>query len=410
MLPLPARLINSLGVRVFTNSSEQALIRSWPQLTHPDRSGYPRPARRRQPTIPMIGLVNYAIEPHSVELREVPIPEIGEDDVLLKVQAVSVCGSDLHQYTGKQSWKVNYPVVLGHEFAGNIAKLGNRVRGFKEGDRVASETAAILPSDSAYIRQGLYNLDPKRLGFGYGVDGAMTPFVKVPARCLHHVPDLLPLEKAALTEPCCVAYNAVCVNSHIRPGDTVAVIGPGPIGLLCAAMAKLSGAGHLDRSSAFLPTPSDSKTAQQIGADTILGAQGEDVAEWTRNFGDGYGFDLVLDAAGVSASLNLALDIVRPAGQITKVGWGPQPLNFSLDPLVQKAVTLQGSFSHNWTVWEKVLSLLASGKIDLTHVINRVSPLTEWHEAFEEMHTGQIVKGGAAAMTPHCNGSGTPQR
>ena len=340
----------------------------------------------------MVGLVNYAQEPHSVELRELPIPEIDEEDVLFKVQSVGICGSDLHQYTGKQSWKVNYPVVLGHEFAGSIAKLGSRVHGFKEGDRVVSETAALLPPDSAFIRQGLYNLDPKRLGFGYGVNGAMAPYVKVPARCLHHVPASLSLEQASLTEPCCVAYNAVCVNSRVRPGDTIAVIGPGPIGLLCAAMAKLSGAGHL----IVVGIPADAKRleiARRIGADTILGAQGDDVAEWVRNFGDGNGLDLVIDAAGVSASLKLALDIVRPAGQITKVGWGPQPLNFSLDQLVQKAVTLQGSFSHNWSIWEKVLSLLASGKIDLKPILNRISPLNEWRETFEEMHSGAIVKG-----------------
>jgi L-iditol 2-dehydrogenase len=92
----------------------------------------------------MVGLVNYAMEPHSVELRELPVPGIGEEDVLFKVQAVGICGSDLHQYTGKQSWKVNYPVVLGHEFAGYVAKVGGRVDGFKEGDRVVSETAALL--------------------------------------------------------------------------------------------------------------------------------------------------------------------------------------------------------------------------------------------------------------------------
>jgi L-iditol 2-dehydrogenase len=340
----------------------------------------------------MVGLVNYAKEPHSVELRELPVPEIGEEDVLFKVQAVAICGSDLHQYTGKQSWTVNYPVVLGHEFAGLVAELGNRVKGFKEGDRVVSETAAMLPPDSAFIRQGLYNLEPKRLGFGYGVNGAMAPFVRVPARCLHHVPAKLTLEKAALTEPCSVAYNAVCVNSRIRPGDTIAVIGPGPIGLLCAAMAKLSGAGHL----IVIGIPADAKrleVAKRIGADTVLGAQGENVTEWVKNFGDGYGVDLVVDAAGVSPSLKLGLDIVRPAGQITKVGWGPQPLNFSLDQLVQKAVTLQGSYSHNWLIWEKVLFLLSSGKIDLDPFLSRISPLSEWREVFEEMHSGAIVKG-----------------
>src|ERR1019366_226567 len=135
------------------------------------------------------------------------------------------------------------------------------------------------------------------------------------------------------------------------------------------------------------------KVAKKLGADFALGAGGENIAEWVKGFGDGFGFDLVIDAAGVSAALKLALDIVRPAGQITKVGWGPQPLNFSLDPLVQKAATLQGSFSHNWLIWEKVLSLLASGKIDLGPILNRISPLNQWHEAFEEMHSGVIVKG-----------------
>jgi L-iditol 2-dehydrogenase len=340
----------------------------------------------------MLGLVNYGKDPYSVEVRELSVPEIGEEDVLFKVEAVGICGSDLHQYAGKQSWPVNYPVVLGHEFAGFVAKAGSRVAGFKEGDRVVSETAAVLPSDSAFIRQGLYNLDPKRLGFGYGVDGAMAPYVRVPARCLHAVPSGLDFEKAALTEPCSVAYNAICVNSHIRPGDSVAIIGPGPIGLLCVMMAKLCGAGHI----AVVGIPADARrlaVARTIGADTTLGEHGEDTLQWVKNFGDGYGLDLIVDAAGVSASLKLALDMVRPAGQITKVGWGPQPLNFSLDPLVQKAVTLQGSFSHNWPIWEKVLSLLATGKLDLEPVLNRVSPLSEWHEAFEEMHSGAIVKG-----------------
>ena len=101
----------------------------------------------------------------------------------------------------------------------------------------------------------------------------------------------------------------------------------------------------------------------------------------------------MIDAAGVSATLKLAMDIVRPAGQITKVGWGPQPLNFSLDPLVQKAVTLQGSFSHNWPIWEKIIALLASKQLNLDLILNRVAALEEWHDSFEEMHSGKIVKG-----------------
>ena len=155
-------------------------------------------------------VVNYAPEKGSVEIREIGRPEIGEEDVLLEVANVGVCGSDLHQWTSDHSWPVNYPVVLGHEFAGHIAAIGSRVSGWKEGDRVVSETAAVINPDSPLTRAGLYNLDPGRKGFGYGVNGAMTKWVRVPARCLHLVPDKLPFEQACLTEPCCVAYQCCC--------------------------------------------------------------------------------------------------------------------------------------------------------------------------------------------------------
>ena len=191
----------------------------------------------------MTGLVQYALQPQAVELRELPVPELGDEDVLLRVGAVSVCGSDVHQYHNKQSWPVKVPVVLGHEFGGQVARIGARVRGFKEGDRVVSETAASICGQCLYCRTGEYNLCPQRSGFGYGTHGAMAEFVRVPERCLHHIPDSLPFERAALTEPCCVGYNAVVVKSRVRPGDVVVVLGPGPIGLIAAEMARISGAG-----------------------------------------------------------------------------------------------------------------------------------------------------------------------
>ncbi len=181
----------------------------------------------------------------AVELREVPVPEIGPADVLLKVGAASVCGSDVHQAYATHSWPVNIPVTLGHEFGGTIAASGREVTGFKEGDRVVSETAAVICGTCLMCRTGRYNLCPTRKGFGYGVNGAMAEYVKVPARCLHHVPDTLPFELACLTEPHCVAYNSMCGNATIKPGDSVVVLGPGPIGLLCARMAALSGANPL---------------------------------------------------------------------------------------------------------------------------------------------------------------------
>src|SRR5258706_635439 len=221
-------------------------------------------------------VVNYSSQKGSVEIREISKPEIGEEDVLLEVVNVGVCGSDLHQWTADNSWKVNYPVVLGHEFAGHIVELGSRVTNWKLGDKVVSETAAVINANSPLSRAGLYNLDPDRKGFGYGVNGAMTRFVKVPTRCLHLVPDHLPFEQACLTEPCCVAYNAVVNNSHIKPGDRVIVIGPGTIGILCAAMAKLCGAEvavtglETDRQRLII--------AKQYGCDVITG----DATEWAK--------------------------------------------------------------------------------------------------------------------------------
>ncbi len=339
----------------------------------------------------MAGVVQYDLKPHSVELRELPIPEIGEDQVLLEVGAVSVCGSDVHQYHGSQSWPVRTPVVLGHEFGGVVARAGNRVRGFKEGDRVVSETAASICGQCLYCRAGEYNICPQRKGFGYGIDGAMSNFVSVPERCLHHIPDSLPFERAALTEPCCVAYNCVAVKSKIKPGDTVVVLGPGPIGLLCAEMARINGAGTLIIAG-MSQDASRLEAAKALRVDHAINIQEVDLAEFVHSVGDGLGAHLVIDAAGASAALKTALDIVRPAGQITKVGWGPQPLNFSLDPLVQKAVTLQGSFSHTFQNWEQVVAMLAADQIDLKPVISRVAGLEDWKDCFDGMYDGTYVK------------------
>jgi len=330
-------------------------------------------------------VVNFAPEKGSVEIREIAVPIIGDDDVLLEVVNVGVCGSDLHQWTADHSWPVNYPVVLGHEFGGLIAALGKNVSVWKEGDRVVSETAAIINPNSPMSKTGLYNLDPDRKGFGYGVNGAMTRYVRVPARCLHRVPTHLSFEEACLTEPCCVAYNSVAVNSSVKPGDRVIVIGPGTIGILCAAVARICGA-----EVAVVGLESDKlrlDIAKQYGCETIIG----DATEWAKDR-DGLGADLIVDAAGASITLKMALQWVRPNGQITKVGWGPQPLGFSLDPLVQKNVTLKGSFSHNWPIWERVIALLASGSPNVKPIIGGVWAIDQWKEAFEKMHHGEVVK------------------
>lgn len=338
----------------------------------------------------MKALVNFSSEPGSVELRDLPVPQAGHGEVLLRVRAVGICGSDLHQFHGTQSWKVNWPVTLGHEFCGEVAALGPGVEDWAVGDRVTSETAARVCGRCALCRTGRYNLCPSRLGFGYGVDGAAAEYVVVRAPLLHRIPKVISWEEAAVTEPCSVAANAVLEQSNPRPGDVTVVLGPGPVGLLCTALLSLTHPTALivvgiarDASRLAL--------AAGYGATRTVVADQEDVGEIVQSVGDGLGADLVIDAAGVSGTLRTALDVVRPAGHITKVGWGREPLGFTLDPLIAKAATLQGSFSHTWATWERVLHLLGTRALDVRPLV-RTYPLAAWHEALMEMESGAVAK------------------
>jgi L-iditol 2-dehydrogenase len=338
----------------------------------------------------MSAVVHYALEPGAVELREIAVPEIADDQVLLRVGAVSVCGSDVHQARNTHSWPVNVPVVLGHEFGGTVEKVGRAVHGAKEGDRVVSETAAQICGECVLCRTGRYNLCPSRKGFGYGIDGAMAQWVKVPGRCLHHIPDTLPFDIACLSEPHAVAYNAMCVNSTIRPGDAVVVLGPGPIGLLCARMAALAGADPLIVAGLTADAPR-LQAARDRGATHAVAIQRENVDEIGRGL-EPLGADLVCDASGSSRTLELALRLTRPDGEVTKVGWSPQTVATDINPLVQRNVRLQGSFSHNYPIWEKVIHLLDRRLTRPEKIIGLRAPLEGWRDAFDAMHDGRVIK------------------
>jgi len=267
-------------------------------------------------------------------LREVEVPSPGPHDVIVEVRAVGVCGSDLHMWSGHVNWPVEYPIILGHEFSGIIQQVGADCGDWQVGERVTCETHATVDQNSPMTRRGLDNLDPNRKGFGAIVDGAMTRFVKVPSRISHRLPEPLSFAIAALTEPCCVAYNAVVMNAHVRPDDRVVVLGPGPIGIQCAAMARLCGAEvafvGLERDRSRL------EITREYGCDPLT----DGLQSWSHA-ADGLGADGVIDATRASQALRTAIDIVRPNGWISKVGWGPEPIDFSLDALVHKNVYLQ---------------------------------------------------------------------
>jgi L-iditol 2-dehydrogenase len=339
----------------------------------------------------MKAVVLYDKGDRCVELRDVPVPAIGPEECLVEVKYCGICGSEPHMYHGQLTLLARPPVVLGHEWSGEIVQVGERVAGFAVGDRVTCETAAETCGVCALCRSGAYNVCPERRAFGFAVDGAFTRYVRARHHRLHHLPPGVGYETAAMTEPICVAYNAVAEKSHVNPGDTVVVIGPGPVGLFALQVARLAGAGTL----VVTGTRRDRKRlelARKLGADLALDVSEQDPAEVLRGIGDGLGAHLVIDCAGVPPAIQQSLELVRRNGQVTKIGWSLQPVNLSLDEIVAKVITYQGAFSHTWTTWETCLELMRQGKIETEALVSEIWPITRWQEAFEKLEALEAHK------------------
>jgi L-iditol 2-dehydrogenase len=339
----------------------------------------------------MKAVVKYALEDGCTEIRDVPIPAIGSTDVLVRVEYIGICGSDIHMHHNNVSYPVDVPLILGHEFSGIIDKVGSEVEKFNVGDRVTAETHAEYCGKCIMCRTNNYHLCKDRKGYGFDVDGAYTRYVKVPERILHYVPENVSLREAALTEPLCVAYNVVVKNMTVNPGDIVVIIGPGPIGILASKMAQIAGASEI----IVIGTTGDEKRlekAKEYGATTVLNSMKEDPLLLIKEKNEGYGADVVIDAAGPAATLKLAIEAVRPNGIINKVAWGPGPVNYSLDKIIRKAVTLRGSFSHTWDIWEKSLQLLKSGQVNLSDIITHEFSIEEWEKGFKLIESKEGIK------------------
>lgn len=336
-------------------------------------------------------VVQYALKERAVDLREMAVPKLLKGHVLVKVFQTAICGTDVHQYLNEHTWPVNVPVVLGHEFSGVVMDVSKDVTSFAPGDWVVSESSSHICGQCSYCRGGLYHLCPRRERLGSLRDGAMTEIIRVPERCLHRIPEKESLDNYTLTESCAVAYHTVAVHGQIRPGMSVAVLGCGFVGLICVQLAKIRGANPI-----LLTGLADAKTrldvGRRMGATHTIMVDKENLRSLIPRIADGLGIDVVIDVSGRNRSLKDAIDIVRPAGQILRVGWGPGPYNFSLDPLVHKGVHLQGVFSHNWEMWEAVIKMMREGALDLSPIQAVHMPLERWQEGFEGMNANRYLK------------------
>lgn len=329
--------------------------------------------------------------PGLVELREVPEPRPGPGEVLIRVAAAAICGSDLH--IRKDEHPYWPPVVLGHEFAGTVEAVGPGVTGYAPGDRVVSETSTGSCGDCFLCRSGNRQICEHKRAAGIGVHGGFAPKVVMPAGLLHRVPDTVPLEDAALSEPTAIAVHAVVERARVAPGETVVITGPGPIGLLCLQVARAAGARPIVVSG----TPADAAlrlpTAAALGADATVNVAEASLHERVMGLTGGRGADVVIETSGAPAAIEAAPALARRLGRVCAVGITGRPaVSFPWDVAVFRGLEVQFSFSSRHTSWITALQLLASGAVRVRPLVTMIVPLDRWEEAFDAQEQGRAIK------------------
>ena len=346
----------------------------------------------------MIALMKYAKGKGNIELRDVPIPEVGDDDLLIEVKAAGVCGTDIGFVDEEEMYILRPPVVLGHEFAGVVSKVGANVTAWKPGDRVVSDNTGYVCGVCYSCSVGDYLLCPERLGIGYGMDGGFAKYVRVNGtllkrvpNSLFHIPEGIPFQHAALLDPAANAYRAVIQEGGLLPGDVVAVFGVGALGLFSIQMARVAGASEIIAIGLSADTERF-EVARKIGATRCVLSDREDAIAIVRDLTGGEGAGLVIDAAGPAVVLTKSFAILRPAGKLVKIGYDPNPLGFSLNPLLDKGISLKGHFGYDWLSWRNSIRLLAKGMLQFEPLITHTMGLQRWEEAFQLTRSKRAVK------------------
>ena len=339
----------------------------------------------------MKALVKFKKGVGFVELRELPRPSVAQDEVLIRVRAAGICGTDVHIYHDEYPYYP--PVTLGHEFSGEIVEVGEEVHSWKLGDRVVAEPHTRACGVCYYCRTGNPQICPHKRSIGWGIDGAFAEYLAMPVWLLHRMPDNVSFQEAALTEPTAVATSAVNIATGVEVGDTVVVFGPGPIGLLAAQVAKASGASWV----MVIGTPSDSEirlpVAEELGADCVLNVAEADPVQKVMAMTGGRGADLVVDASGAQVAINQAVAMIRPLGRICAIGLtGKEEIAFTWDKAVFKSCRIQFSLSSSYLGWEQALSLIASGEVKVDRLITHRVSLEDWSSSFEAAASGKAIK------------------
>ena len=327
----------------------------------------------------MKAIVKSKAEP-GIDIIDMERPVVGDNDILLKVTAGSLCGSDVHIYewTAGYEW-ISMPLVPGHEFAGEVVEYGSKVQGVWEGDRITALPSFTCGECPACL-SGRPNACTKRFVLGLMNDGAFSEYMTIKGTAeMFKIPDNVSDEIASLTEPLAVCLQGLDL-SGIKPGQTAAVFGPGPIGLLTIQLLKSAGAGRIIATG----TSADARRleiAEQMGADTIINVDKEDPVKKVKEIAGS--LDFVFEATGIASTISQGLQMVKWGGKVMIIGIHKDNATFDTIDLVRRQKSLIGVYGYDKSTWQRCLSLMSSGKVDLSPIITHRMPFSQGKEGFK---------------------------
>lgn len=326
----------------------------------------------------------------QMEFIDLAVPEATGDKVLIKVAYTGICGSDIHTFKGEYK-NPTTPVVLGHEFSGQVVAVGDQVKKVKLGDRVTSETTFTVCNECDYCKEKQYNLCPHRKGIGTQQNGSMANYVLAREESIHLLPDGLSYEGAAMSEPLACCVHAMYQKSRLELQDKIIIMGPGPIGLFLLQIAKDIGAFVI--MTGITKDAHRLELAKKMGADVVVDTMKEDLAKVVEEVTDGYGVDKVYDASGALPAVNASLPLMRKQGIFVQVGLFRDKMNeLDLETIIQREIAYVGSRSQNPYDWPIAIHLLAKGAIHIDEMITKKYPLEEWRTAFDKVMEGNEIK------------------
>jgi 2-desacetyl-2-hydroxyethyl bacteriochlorophyllide A dehydrogenase len=346
----------------------------------------------------MKAIVKYAHGKGNVELREVPEPELGNEDVLIEIKAAGLCASDLDFVEGRQAGALRPPVILGHEFAGVVAKTGKDVQKWKAGDRVVSDNTGTVCGECYACSTGDYLACPERLGLGYGMDGGFARYCKILGKTLRvfpnsllRIPEGISFEEAAILDPACNAYRAVVQEAKLVPGENIAIFGVGALGQFAIQSARAAGAAKIIAVGLSVDRERFKKAVENGATDLVI-ADEHDAVEKVKELTGGEGVSAVIDCAGANAVLKQAIEMVRTGGSVVKVGYDIRPVDFSMDRIIERAVSIKGHFGYDWVAWKNVMNLVLAGKFSLASVISHKMNISEFDKALDMLRRKEAMK------------------